>query len=143
MKKGEKSWVLPWLLPAEMAHMVVRARNGPCGGNERKTTMAKRKQIEAERITRQLKQTAAERYADLRRDIAILMDCIEMELDAHAERAAEKPTDWGFVGDMARIREAMSDILRTLLIGRHGWSETEATRVIEDHLDAMREDANR
>jgi hypothetical protein len=42
--------------------------------------MTTRKQIEAERITRQLKQTAAERYADQRRDIAVLMDCIPMEL---------------------------------------------------------------
>lgn len=102
--------------------------------------MTTRKQIEAERITRQLKQTAAERYADQRNDIAVLMDCVQMEIDAHAERAAAKPTDWGYVGDMGRIRESMRDILQTLLIGRHGWSETEAARFVADHLEAMRED---
>ena len=105
--------------------------------------MTTRKQIEAERITRQLKQTAAERYADQRRDIAVLMDCIQMELNEHAKRAAEKPTDWGFVGDMGRVREAMRDVLQTLLIGRHGWSETDAARFVTDHLEAMREDAKR
>ncbi len=105
--------------------------------------MTTRKQIEAERITRKLKQTAAERYADQRKDIAVLMDCIQMELDEHAKRAAEKPTDWGYVGDMGRVRESMRDVLQTLLIGRHGWSETEAARFVTDHLETMREDAKR
>ena len=102
--------------------------------------MTNRKQIEAERITRQLKQTAAERYADQRRDIAVLMDCIQMEIEAHAERAAEKPADWGYVGDIGRVRESMRDVLQTLLIGRHGWSEIDAARFVSDHLEAMRED---
>ena len=102
--------------------------------------MTTRKQIEAERIKRQLKQTAAERYADQRKDIAVLMDCIQMELDEHAKRAAEKPTDWGYVGDMGRIRESMREILQTLLIGRHGWTEIETARFVADHLEAMRDD---
>ena len=105
--------------------------------------MTTRKEIEAGRIARQLKQTAAERYADQRGDIAVLMDCIQMELDAHAERAAAKPTDWGFVGDMGRVRESMREVLQTLLIGRHGWSETEAARFVTDHMEAMREDRKR
>jgi len=123
--------------------MKALARNGPRGENERKTTMTTRKQIEAERIARQLKQTAAERYADQRHDVAILMDCIQTELDAHARRAAAKPTDWDFVGDMGRIRAAMRDILQTLLIGRYGWSETEAARFVTDYLEAKREDLRR
>jgi hypothetical protein len=102
-----------------------------------------RKQIEAARINRQLKQSAAERYADQRGDIAVLMDCIQMELDEHAKRAAAKPTDWGYVGDMGRIRESMREVLQTLLIGRHGWNETEAARFVTDHLETMREDAKR
>jgi len=102
-----------------------------------------RKDIEADRVKRQLEQTAAERYADHRRDVAVLMDCIQMELDDHAGRAAEKPNDWGYAGDLGRIRESMKDILRSLLIGRYEWSETEAARFIEDHLEEMREDQNR
>ena len=102
--------------------------------------MTTRKEIEAERITRQLKQTAAERYADQRGDIAVLMDCIQMEIDAHAERAAANPDDWGYVGDMGRIRESMREILQTLLIGRHCWTEIEAARFVTDHIEAMRDD---
>ena len=105
--------------------------------------MEDRKKIEAARIKRQLKQTAAERYADQRRDTAVLMDCIQMELDAHADRAAAEPKNWGYVGDMDRVRQAMRDVLQTLLIGRHGWSETEAARFVTDHLETMREDGNR
>jgi len=101
--------------------------------------MENRKDIEAAHVKRRLDQTAAERYADHRRDVAVLMDCIQMELDHHAARAAEKPNDWGCAGDLGRIRELMKDILRSLLMGRYEWSETEASRFIEDHLEAMRE----
>ena len=102
--------------------------------------MTTRKQIEAARMKRQLKQTAAERYADQRKDIAVLVDCIQMELDEHAARAAATPTDWGYVGDLGRVRESMREVLQTLLIGRHGWTETDAARFVTDHLEAMRED---
>ena len=57
--------------------------------------MESRKKAEARRVKRQLEQTAAERYADHKNDIAALMDCIQMELEEHANRAAEKPKDWG------------------------------------------------
>jgi len=96
------------------------------------------KDTEAARVKRQLEQTAAQRYADHRRDVAVLMDCIQMELDHHAARAAEKPDDWGYAGDLGRVRESMKDILRSLLIGRYEWSETEASCFIEDHLESMR-----
>ncbi len=97
-----------------------------------------RKDIETSRVKRQLEQTAAQRYADHRRDVAVLMDCVQMELDHHAGRAAGKPNDWGYAGDLGRIRELMKDILRSLLIGRYEWSETEASQFIEDHLESMR-----
>ena len=100
--------------------------------------MENRKEIETGRVKRQLRQTAAERYADHCNDIAILMDCIQMELDEHAKRAAEKPKDWRFAGDLGRVRETMTETLQSFLIGRHGWSETEAARFIQDHLDEMR-----
>jgi len=63
-----------------------------------------------------------------------------MEIEAHAERAAEKPADWGYVGDIGRVRQSMRDILQTLLIGRYGWSEIDAARFVTDHLEAMRDD---
>ena len=97
-----------------------------------------RKDIEARRIKRQLKQTAAERYAENQKDIAVLTDLIGEELRVHAERAAEDPTDWGWPGELGRVRENMKGILESLLIGRYEWSETEASRFIEDHLVDMR-----
>lgn len=100
--------------------------------------MENRKDIETRRYRRQLNQTAAERYADHQKDISVLMDCIEAELEVHAKSAAEKPNDWGFAGDLGRIRESMKDILKSLLIGRYQWSETEASRFIEDHLEDVR-----
>jgi hypothetical protein len=97
-----------------------------------------RKDIEARRVKRQLDQTAAERYADNQKDIAVLMDCIQMELETHAERAAEKPKDWGPTGDLTSLREELKNILTRFMIGRAGDTEVETARLIEDHLEEMR-----
>ena len=99
-----------------------------------------RKDIEKRRIKRQLKQSAAERYADHRDDIGALLDLISEELRVHAERAAEDPKNWGYVGELGRVRESLKGLLESLLIGRYEWSETEASRFIEDHLEDMREE---
>jgi hypothetical protein len=97
-----------------------------------------RKDIEAARVKRQLKQTAAQRYADHQNDIGVLLDLIGEEMRVHAETAAKKPKDWGFAGDLGRVRESLKDILHSCIIGRHSWSETEASRFIEDHIEEMR-----
>jgi hypothetical protein len=97
-----------------------------------------RKDVEKRRIGRQLKQTAAERYADHQQDIGVLLDLVAEELRVHAERAAEDPKDWGYAGDLGRVRETLKGLLESLLIGRYEWSETEASRFIEDHLENMR-----
>jgi hypothetical protein len=97
-----------------------------------------RKNMEATRVKRQLKQTAAERYADHQKDIGMLLDLVAEELRVHAETAAKKPQDWGYVGDLGHIRESLQEILKSFLISRYGWSETEASRFIEDHLEEMR-----
>ena len=97
-----------------------------------------RKDIEKRRIGRQLRQTAAERYADHQQDIGVLLDLVAEELRVHAERAAENPKDWGYAGDLGRVRESLKGLLESLLIGRYEWSETEASRFIEDHLEDMR-----
>jgi len=93
-----------------------------------------RKDIEKKRIKRQLKQSAAERYADHRNDIGVLLDLVAEELRVHAERAAEDPKNWGYAGDLG-----LKGLLESLLIGRYEWSETEASRFIEDHLEDMRD----
>lgn len=101
-----------------------------------------RKDIEKRRIARQLKQTAAERYADHQDDIGALLDLIGEELRVHAETAGKKPKDWGYAGDLGRVRETLKSLLESLLIGRYEWSETEASRFIEDHLETLREEKN-
>jgi hypothetical protein len=97
-----------------------------------------RKEIEAARVKRQINQTAAERYADNQKDIAILMDCIQMELEVHAERASQEPKNWGFIGDLSSVREEMKNILTRFMIGHTGETEVETSRTIEDHLEEMR-----
>jgi len=114
-------------------------RNAKRPETKEETTMTEsRKDIEAARVKRQLKQTAAERYADHQRDIGALLDLVGEELRVHAETAAKKPKDWGYAGDLGRIRERMKEVLQSLLIGRYEWSETDASRFIEDHLEEMR-----
>jgi hypothetical protein len=48
--------------------------------------------------------TAAEMYAARRADIAKLIDLVEQSLEAHGEKAKARPGDWGFAGDLARVR---------------------------------------
>jgi hypothetical protein len=87
------------------------------------------------------KRTAAQCYTDHRADIAVLVDCIQTELADHAKRAAKKPKDWGFAGDLDLVRDALKDVFELLLVGQHGWSETEASRFIEDFLEDRRAQA--
>jgi len=101
--------------------------------------METRKETEARRAKRQLKQTAAERYADYQGDIGALLDLIGEEVKAHSARAAEKPRDWGYVGDLEHVKSSLKEILAGFLITRYEWTETEAARFIEDHLEEMRE----
>ena len=97
-----------------------------------------RKQTEARRMTRQLRQTAAEKYADHRNDIAVLMDCIQQEIEVFSEAAAKKPRDWGFPGTLGNVKGTLKQVLAGFLISRYEWTETEAARFIEDHLEEMR-----
>jgi hypothetical protein len=98
-----------------------------------------RKDLEAARLKRQLEQTAAGMYADRRKELAVLLDDLQVELEAHARRAAKKPGDWSYPGDLLRIRAILQGILQSLLIGRHGWTASEAARFIADRLDQRRD----
>jgi hypothetical protein len=98
------------------------------------------KQIERRRIKRQLNQTAIERYTDVKNDIASLLDLIGEEMRVHAQGAEAHPKNWGNTGDATNIRTSLKNVLEFLLIGRYSWTETEASRFIEDHLESLRED---
>ncbi|MFH1022115.1 MAG: hypothetical protein V1809_01860 [Planctomycetota bacterium] len=94
--------------------------------------------IRTERNGGEAPKTAMQAYAERQQDIGALMDLIGEEIRVHADAAAKDPAAWGYAGDLGRIRESLKDTLQSFLIGRHGWSATEASRFIEDHLEEIR-----
>lgn len=82
---------------------------------------------------------AAERHASHLRDVAVLMDCLQMEIDEHAKRADGK-TEMAHVVEIGMVRDSLRSALQSLLIARHGWSRIEAARFVSEHLEEMRED---
>jgi hypothetical protein len=59
-------------------------------------------------------ETASQAYAKRRSDIARLIDVLQMELDAHAKRAALADTHWGYPGDLGRIREGLIELVMSM-----------------------------
>lgn len=56
-------------------------------------------------------ETAAAAYARSAGDIARLLDVLRMELEAHAARAAEQPRNWGFAGDLGKVRSDLIELV--------------------------------
>lgn len=48
--------------------------------------------------------TAAEAYAARARDITRLLGVLGAQLDRHADRARADPRDWGYPGDLGKVR---------------------------------------
>jgi hypothetical protein len=71
--------------------------------------------------------TAAEVYAERRRDIDRLLDWLGQELAKHQKQAKADPRNWGASGDLYRVRSCLIEALA----GLRG-VEVEG---IEDHLD--------
>ena len=59
--------------------------------------------------TSQPRQTATDAYAAARNDIARLLDVLDMELAKHAERATADTKNWGFAGDLQKVRSDLID----------------------------------
>ena len=59
-------------------------------------------------------ETASQAYAKCRSDIARLIDVLQMELDAHAKRAALAEKHWGYPGDLGRIREGLIELVMSM-----------------------------
>ena len=55
--------------------------------------------------------TAAETYAARRNDIARLLDVLDMELNRHDQVAKTHPSDWGFAGNLGKIRSDLIDLI--------------------------------
>ena len=61
--------------------------------------------------TSQPRQTATDAYAAARNDIARLLDVLDMELAKHAERATADARNWGFAGDLQKVRSDLIDLV--------------------------------
>lgn len=59
-------------------------------------------------------ETASQAYGKRRSDIARLIDVLQMELDAHAKRAALAEKHWGYPGDLGRIREGLIELVMSM-----------------------------
>jgi hypothetical protein len=53
-------------------------------------------------------------YARRAADIARLNDVLQMELDAHKARASADPSNWGFAGDLATVRDGLIGLVGML-----------------------------
>ena len=59
-------------------------------------------------------QTAAEVYAERRRDIDRLLDWLGQELRKHEKQAKADPRNWGAAGDLYRVRSGLLEVLAGL-----------------------------
>lgn len=63
-----------------------------------------------DRMTKQEGRNTAQ-YRATRKEIGLLMEALQQELDGHAFRQARDPANGGLVGDMLKVRD---DLLWTL-----------------------------
>lgn len=80
-------------------------------------------------------ETASQAYAKRRSDIDRLIDVLQMELDAHAKRAALADKHWGYPGDLGRIREGLIELVMSM-------SGMDRERIEDFLADADDADAN-
>jgi len=59
-------------------------------------------------------QTAAEVYAERRRDIDRLLEWLGQELGKHARQAKAEPKDWSLAGDLYRVRRGLVELVAAL-----------------------------
>ena len=59
-------------------------------------------------------QTAAEVYAERRRDIERLLEWLTQELAKHAKHAKAEPKDWSLAGDLYRVRRGVLELVAAL-----------------------------
>jgi protein-arginine kinase activator protein McsA len=60
------------------------------------------------------KHTAAEAYAATDADIDSMIQRLQAARQAHAQRAAQQPGNWGFAGDLQGLRESLQRALEAV-----------------------------
>jgi hypothetical protein len=53
---------------------------------------------------------AADAYRQRRHAVAALLEELRGKLDAHAQRAAAGPANWGYAGDLGHVEEVLRDL---------------------------------
>jgi hypothetical protein len=76
--------------------------------------------------------TATDAYARHLRRCAAMADWIEAELEAHRERAAAQPRNWGLVGDLAE----MENLLKRALGHVSGMDEGAIDEALDEREEA-------
>lgn len=54
--------------------------------------------------------TAADEYRQRRQAVDALLEGLRDKLDAHAQRAAADPANWGYAGDLGHVEEVLRDL---------------------------------
>ncbi len=54
--------------------------------------------------------TTADAYRQRRRSVNALLDELRKKIDAHAQRAAADPANWGYAGDLGHVEEVLRDL---------------------------------
>jgi hypothetical protein len=90
------------------------ARAGWLPGTINPTTEAKAVTTTNDNTKRNVEPGAFQVYARRAADIARLNDVLQMELEAHGQRAAADPGNWGFAGDLATVRDGLIGLVGML-----------------------------
>ncbi len=53
-------------------------------------------------------------YEDINADIALLISAIQKNIGTHSAAAKARPNNWGYVGDLARVRNDLVDVLAAI-----------------------------
>ena len=65
-------------------------------------------------MPRNTKETAADTYAERRRDIDWLLETLRAELVEHAGLATDRPADWSLAGDIGHVRNELIELVAFL-----------------------------
>lgn len=76
----------------------------------------------------QTPRTATSAYTAARNDIARLLDALDMELAKHDERAKADETNWGFAGNLQKLRCDLVDAVAFIA----GMDRTEVEAFLDD-----------
>jgi hypothetical protein len=83
------------------------------------------------RTTKTTKQTAAACYAERHAECQDLLKRIASRLEQHKKEQAVEPADWGYAGDLGRVREELAEVLAALNPDNQ-ITEEEARRIVDE-----------